>query len=55
MVNQDHLLSCHLGGYTNMRHTRLRDLIAKMLKEVCYDVRTEVDKIQDYTNKSTVL
>ena len=24
-----------------MRHNRLRDLIAKMLKEVCYDVRTE--------------
>ena len=22
----DHLLSCHLGGYTNMRHNRLRDL-----------------------------
>ena len=24
-----------------MSHNRLRDLIAKMLKEVCYDVRTE--------------
>ena len=24
-----------------MRHNRLRDLIAKMLKEVCYDVKTE--------------
>ena len=24
-----------------MRHNRLRDLIAKMLKEVCYDVKIE--------------
>ena len=58
--NIDHLLSCHLGGYTNMRHNRLRDLIAKMLKEVCYDVKTEPhllkvndgDCVLPHTNKT---
>ena len=56
----DHLLSCHLGGYTNMRHNRLRDLIAKMLKEVCYDVKIEPhllkvnegDCVLPHTNKA---
>ena len=58
--NIDHLLSCHLGGYTNMRHNRLRDLIAKLLKEVCYDVKTEPhllkvndgDCVLPHTNKT---
>ena len=43
-----------------MRHNRLRDLIAKMLKEVCYDVRTEPhllkvndgDCVLPHTNKA---
>ena len=43
-----------------MRHNRLRDLIAKMLKEVCYDVRIEPhllkvndgDCVLPHTNKA---
>ena len=43
-----------------MRHNRLRDLIAKMLKEVCYDVKTEPhllkvndgDCVLPHTNKA---
>ena len=43
-----------------MRHNRLRDLIAKMLKEVCYDVKTEPhllkvndgDCVLPHTNKT---
>ena len=43
-----------------MRHTRLRDLIAKMLKEVCYEERTEPyllklndgDYVLPHTNKA---
>ena len=38
----------------NMRHNRLRDLIAKILKEACYDVRTEPHllKVLPHTNKA---
>ena len=43
-----------------MRHNRLRDLIAKMLKEVCYDVKIEPhllkvnegDCVLPHTNKA---
>ena len=37
----DHALICGLGGYTIMRHNSLRDTEAKILKEVCNDVKTE--------------
>ena len=37
----DHALICGLGGYTIMRHNSLRDVEAKILKEVCNDVKTE--------------
>ena len=37
----DHLLMCSKGGYTIMRHNALRDCEAKLLREVCRDVKTE--------------
>ena len=39
--NITHALSCHLGGFTTIRHNELRDLTAELLKHVCYDVQTE--------------
>ena len=30
----DHALSCKLGGYVNMRHNRVRDLEAEMMKDI---------------------
>ena len=35
----DHTLSCKKGGYVAMRHNRVRDLEAELMKEVCHDVR----------------
>ena len=37
----DHALSCKLGGYVNMRHNRIRDLEAELMREVCHDVKVE--------------
>jgi hypothetical protein len=37
----DHALICKRGGYVDMRHNVLRDTEAKLLKEVCSDVKTE--------------
>ncbi|CAM1154665.1 Uncharacterised protein r2_g4332 [Pycnogonum litorale] len=37
----DHAISCKKGGFVVIRHNRLRDPTASMLKEVCYDVQTE--------------
>ena len=37
----DHALSCKSGKYIYMRHDRIRDLEANLMKEVCYDVHTE--------------
>ena len=37
----DHQLSCKKGGYVVMRHNKIRDLEAELMKEVCHDVRTE--------------
>ena len=37
----DHTLICAKGGYVIMRHNDLRDTEAKLLEEVCKDVRTE--------------
>ena len=39
--NTNHALSCHLGGFTSIRHNELRDLTASMLQKVCHDVRVE--------------
>ena len=37
----DHALTCMTGGYVSMRHDRVRDFEASLLKSVCKDVRTE--------------
>ena len=37
----DHALNCKLGGYVSMRHNRVRDMEAALMKEVCHDVRVE--------------
>ena len=37
----DHTLSCQLGGYVIMRHNRVRDLEADLMKEVCHNVQVE--------------
>jgi hypothetical protein len=37
----DHTLNCKLGGYVTMRHNRVRDLEADLMREVCQDVKTE--------------
>ena len=37
----DHALSCHNGGYSIMRHNRIRDLEAELMQEVCKDVKIE--------------
>ena len=36
-----HALHCPKGGYTHMRHNDIRDSIANLLDEVCYDVEIE--------------
>ena len=37
----DHALSCKKGGYVIMRHNRIRDLEAELMREVCTDVKVE--------------
>ena len=37
----DHALTCMLGGYVIMRHDRVRNLEANLLKDVCKDIRIE--------------
>ena len=37
----DHALSCMKGGYIHRRHDNIRDIIAKVLDEVAYDVEIE--------------
>ena len=37
----DHALSCAKGGFTDLRHNQIRDMEAKLMEEVCKDVRTE--------------
>ena len=39
--NIDHTLSCKKGGYVAMRHNRLRDLEADLMREVCHNVQVE--------------
>ena len=36
-----HALSCHLGGFTSIRHNELRDLTGELLQQACHDVRIE--------------
>jgi hypothetical protein len=37
----DHSQMCHLGGFVNMRHDSIRDLLANEMAEVLHDVQTE--------------
>ena len=37
----DHVMVCRKGGFICIRHDEVRDLTAKMLKEVCRDVTVE--------------
>ena len=39
--NIQHALSCKKGGFITLRHNRLRNITANLLKEVCHDVRIE--------------
>jgi hypothetical protein len=39
--NMDHSQICHLGGFINMRHDELRDLLATEMKKIVRDVETE--------------
>ena len=41
----NHALICTKGGYVIMRHNRIRDLEATILKDVCKDVKVEPDLI----------
>ena len=36
-----HSLSCKKGGFVSLRHNMIRDVTAKLLDEVCHDVRVE--------------
>ena len=39
--NIDHTLNCKKGGYVALRHNRVRDLEADLMKEVCHNVQVE--------------
>ena len=45
-----HALSCGTGGYAIMRHNELRDITARLMQEVCYDVSTE-PRLQPLSNE----
>ena len=36
-----HALSCKKGGFVTLRHNMIRDVTARLLKEVCHDVRVD--------------
>ncbi len=37
----NHALTCSVGGYVCMRHNRIRDVEASILRDICKDVRVE--------------
>ena len=39
--NIEHALTCKKGGFITLRHNRLRNITASLLKELCHDVRFE--------------
>ena len=47
----DHALSCKLGGYVHMRHNRIRDLEADLMKEIGHDVKIEPELLPLETDK----
>ena len=56
-VDFTHALHCANGGFTLIKHERMRDTFANLMSEVCYDVEIE-PKLQSlqgesFVNKST--
>ena len=41
LFSLDHALSCKKGGFISLRHNKLRNFLAKSMKEVCHDVQIE--------------
>ena len=37
----NHALTCLKGGYTHLRHNKIRDITGKLLEEVCFDINLE--------------
>ena len=37
----NHSLDCKLGGYTHIRHNKIRDTEARIMQEVAFDVKSE--------------
>ena len=48
-----HALNCAKGGYTHMRHNKIRDTFATFMSEVCFDVEIE-PKLQSLQGESFV-
>ena len=52
-----HAMHCPKGGYTHIRHNEIRDEMAKLMDEVCYDVSIEPNlqplQSERFDNKST--
>ena len=46
-----HSLHCPKGGYTHLRHNKIRDTFAPLLDEVCHDVKIE-PKLQSLEGES---
>ena len=51
-----HSLTCKKGGFVTIRHNDLRDLTAKILSEVCYDIEIELRLVplsgEDLSNRT---
>ena len=53
--NLQHALSCKKGGFISIRHNQIRNITAKLLKEVCKDtcVQAEVQQPAGETLQSS--
>ena len=47
----EHALSCKKGGFISLRHNRIRNLTATLLREVCHDVQVE-PRLQTLTGET---